>query len=302
MSRFDGRKGILLAGGAGSRLYPATLGVSKHLLSVYDKPMAYYPLSVLMHLGIRQVLLISAREDLPGYRRLFGSGAHLGMDLAYAAQASPGGIAEAFEIGRDFIGGSPVCLVLGDNLFHGPGLPSLLKDAWARNNGATLFAHQVKEPRHFGVVAFDGCGKVLSLEEKPLQPASNYAVTGLYFFDAEVAAIASNLPASPRGEREIIDVLKVYQQQGSLQARILGPGFTWLDAGTPDSLLEAGWMVRDMERRQGIKIACLEEIAWRSGWIDQALLLERAEQLKGTPYGQYLRNILSKPGCLNDSV
>lgn len=289
-------RGIVMAAGAGSRLAPVTLGVSKHLLPVYDKPMVFYPLSVLMLAGVRDVLLITTKDDLPAYQRVLGRGDHLGMDIRYAIQQQPGGIAEAFHIGREFIGSDPVSLVLGDNIFYGHAFTPMLQKARATNTGATLFAHAVHDPRRFGVVSFGADGAVQGLVEKPQNPASQYAVTGLYFFSADVVDVAASLAPSARGEREIIDVLEVYRQQGRLQAQLLGRGFTWLDAGTPDSLLEASMFVQAVEHRQGMKIACLEEIAWNSGWINAQALFTRVEQLRGTPYGRYLDGLLSGQG------
>lgn len=286
-------RGILMAAGSGSRLAPVTLGVSKHLLPVYDKPMVFYPLSVLMLAGIREVLVITTPEDLPAYQRLLGQGDHLGMRIDYAVQHGAGGIAEAFHIGHHFIGSQPVALVLGDNIFFGQGFTPMLRSAAADNPGATLFAHYVLDPHRFGVATFDEQGRVQSLVEKPSQPASHYAVTGLYFFDPDVVDVAASLGPSARGEREIIDVLDVYRQQGRLQAHLLGRGFTWLDAGTPQSLLEASMFVQAVEHRQGMKIACLEEIAWHSGWISEQTVLFRAELLRGTAYGDYLRGLVA---------
>lgn len=289
------RKGLVLAGGRGSRLYPTTLGVSKQLLPVYDKPMVYYPLSVLMLAGIRDVMVITSPDDLPAFRRLLGSGEHFGMRIEYGVQASPGGLAEAFEIGAAFIGESPVCLVLGDNFFYGQGFTPMLQTA-ARRSGATLFAYQVKDPHRFGVVGFDGDGKVESLVEKPVRPVSSYAVTGLYFFDNDVVELAPRVTPSARGEKEIIDLLDEYRKSGRLNAQVLGRGFTWLDAGTPESLLEAGMFVQTIEHRQGLKIACLEEIAWRKGWLSDAQLLARVRAFTGTEYGDYLQRLIGQSG------
>lgn len=300
--RAEPPRGIVLAGGSGSRLYPLTLGVSKQLLPVYDKPMVYYPLSVLMLAGIREVLLITTAEDLPAYQRLLGQGGYLGMDIRYAIQERPGGIAEAFDIGADFIGSRHVVLVLGDNIFYGQGFTPLLREAVDCNAGATLFAHYVMDPRRFGVVTFGADGSVQGLWEKPQRPASQYAITGLYCFDSDVVEIAADLVPSARGEREIIDVLEVYRQQGRLQAHLLGRGFTWLDAGTPESLLEAGMFVQAVQHRQGMQVACLEEIAWRQGWIDEHALRLRSKQLAGTSYGRYLYNLLERSGPGHDPV
>lgn len=288
----ENRKGILLAGGAGSRLHPATLGVSKHLLPVYDKPMAYYPMSALMLAGIRDVLIVTTPEDSGNYQRLFGDGSHLGMRFEYAQQAKPGGIAEVFEIAAEFIGDSPVCLVLGDNIFYGQGFTPQLQAVAARQRGATLFAYPVKEPERFGVVSLGAAGQVLRLEEKPAEAFSNLAVTGLYFFDNDVLDLAKEVRPSSRGEKEIVDVLKAYQAQGNLRAEVLGRGFVWLDAGTPESLLEAGTLVQAIEQRQGLKIACLEEIAWRSGWITSEKLEKLIGELGKTEYSGYLISLL----------
>lgn len=286
------RKGILLAGGAGSRLHPATLGVSKHLLPVYDKPMAYYPISVLMLAGIREVLIVTTTEDAGNYQRLFGDGGHLGMHFEYAQQSKPGGVAEVFEIAAEFIGDSPVCLALGDNIFYGQGFTPQLQGVTARQRGATLFAYPVKDPERFGIVSLGETGEVLRLEEKPANAFSNLAVTGLYFFDNDVVEIARRIGPSARGEKEIVDVLQVYQEQGNLKAEVLGRGFVWLDAGTPESLLEAGTLVQAIEQRQGLKIACLEEIAWRSGWITSDDLEGRIKKLGKTEYSEYLIGLL----------
>jgi glucose-1-phosphate thymidylyltransferase len=289
------RKGLLLAGGTGSRLFPTTLATSKQLLPIYDKPMVYYPLSVLMLAGIRDVLIITTPEDQTAYRKLLGTGDNLGIHVQYAVQPNPGGLPEAFSIGADFVGAAPVCLILGDNFFYGQGFTPLLQHASSRS-GATLFSYPVKDPHRFGVVTFDDYGKVLSLVEKPANPASNHAVTGLYFFDNDVIRIADNVQPSARGEKEILDVLDAYRQRDCLNVEPLGRGFTWLDAGTPESLLEAGMFVQTIERRQGLKIACLEEIAWRSGWISDQQLLARSSFLGSTDYGVYLRRLLDGPG------
>ena len=290
------RKGILLVGGTGSRLHPVTLGISKHLLPVYDKPMAYYPLSVLMLAGIKEVLVVTTPEDALNYRRLFGDGTHLGMNLHYALQPHPGGIAEVFEIAAAFIGGSPVCLVLGDNIFYGQGFTPLLQSVSAREEGATLFAYPVKDPHRFGIVSLDENGLVGELEEKPDHFVSSLAVTGLYFFDGNVVEISAGIKPSSRGEKEIIDVLKAYRDRDVLAAEVLGRGFVWLDAGTPETLLEAGVLVQAVEQRQGLKIACLEEIAWRAGWVTEDQVMSRADELEGTAYSEYLINLLHPEG------
>ena len=289
------RKGIVLAGGRGSRLFPTTLAVSKQLLPIYDKPMVYYSLSVLMLAGIRDVMLITTPDDLSVFKKLLGAGERFGINIEYGVQAFPGGLAEAFEIGADFIGTSPVCLVLGDNFFYGQGFTPVLKKASARAD-ATLFAYPVKDPQRFGVVGFDSSGTITSLVEKPLEPASNYAVTGLYFFDNDVVQIASKVQPSARGEKEIIDVLDEYRKLGRLHAEPLGRGFTWLDAGTPESLLEAGMFVQTIEHRQGLKVACLEEIAWRAGWLNDQQLQARALDWSATEYGIYLQRLLDESG------
>ncbi|WP_111656345.1 glucose-1-phosphate thymidylyltransferase RfbA [Isoalcanivorax indicus] len=290
--RRPARKGLLLAGGAGTRLHPITRGVSKQLLPIYDKPMVYYPLSVLMLAGIREVLVVTTPDDLPAYQRLLGEGEDFGIRIAYQVQASPGGLAEAIVLGADFIGDASVCLVLGDNIFYGQGFTPVLQAADACRDGATVFAYPVKDPQRFGVVAFDAEGKVISLAEKPARPSSPYAVTGLYFFDNEVVSIAAGVQPSARGEKEIIDVLEIYRQRGRLRTELLGRGFAWLDTGTPESLLEAGMFVQTLERRQGLKIACLEEIAWHAGWLSDDALRQRGEALANTTYGDYLLGLL----------
>jgi len=286
-------KGILLAGGAGSRLHPITLGVSKQSLPVYDKPMIYYPLSVLMLAEIREILIISTPEDLPGFQRMLGDGSQLGLSLSYAVQPSPDGLAQAFIIGREFVGEDNVCLVLGDNIFYGAGFGETLVQAASRDEGATVFGYYVADPERFGVVEFDADGKALSICEKPSDPKSNYAVTGLYFYDNEVLQIAADIKPSPRGELEITDVNNVYLQRGKLNVSVMGRGMAWLDTGTHDALMEAGNFVQAIEKRQGLKIACLEEIAYNKGWIDDPQLLVLAGSMSKTGYGQYLARLIN---------
>ena len=281
-------KGIVLAGGSGTRLHPITLGVSKQLLPVYDKPMIYYPISVLMLAGIKEILVISTPADLPQYRNLLGDGSQFGVTFSYAEQPSPDGLAQAFLIGEAFIGNDPVCLILGDNIFHGQSFSQQLHSAVKRDKGATVFGYWVKDPERFGVIDFDSEGRALSIEEKPLTPKSSYAVTGLYFYDNDVIQIAKSIKPSPRGELEITDVNNAYLQRGDLQVERFGRGFAWLDTGTHDSLLEASQYVQTIEHRQGLKVACLEEIAYQNGWIDREHLLERAKYFGKTGYGQYL--------------
>jgi len=288
------RKGIILAGGSGTRLYPVTRGVSKQLLPVYDKPMIYYPLSTLMLAGIRDVLVISTPHDLPRFRDLMGDGAQWGMNLVYAEQPSPDGLAQAFVIGRDFVGADPVCLILGDNLFHGHGLPELLRAAATRGAGATVFGYYVRDPERYGVVAFDADGRAVSIEEKPAAPRSNYAVTGLYFYDNRVLDVAATLAPSPRGELEITDVNRQYLAWGELNVELMGRGYAWLDTGTHESLLQAGTFIHTIEERQGLKVACPEEIAFRQGWIDAAALEHAADALGKSSYGAYLRALLTE--------
>ncbi|MGB2023075.1 MAG: glucose-1-phosphate thymidylyltransferase RfbA [Flavobacteriaceae bacterium] len=282
-------KAILLAGGTGSRLYPLTKGLSKQLLPVYDKPMVYYPLSLLLQAGIREVLLISTPTDLPSFKRLLGKGSQWGLELNYAEQAHPNGIAEAFIIGADFIGSDPVALILGDNLFYGADLDSKLQQAQGRAvNTATIFGCHVENPQRYGVIAFDQNGKALSIEEKPINPKSNYAVVGLYFYPNSVVEVAKQLAPSSRGELEITDVNQHYLEQGNLQVETLGQGHAWLDTGTHESLMEATQFIQTIEKRQGLKIGCLEEIAFKKGFISRQQLLQEAEEMKSTPYGQYL--------------
>lgn len=286
------RKGIVLAGGTGSRLYPMTLGASKQLLPVYDKPMIYYPISVLMLAGIRQILIISTPDALPQYRQLLGTGEQFGVTFEYAEQASPEGLAQAFLIGERFIGNDPVCLVLGDNVFHGQHFSEQLRIAASKPKGATIFGQWVKDPERFGVVAFDRTGQVVGIEEKPARPRSPYAVTGLYFYDADVVDIARQVKPSARGELEITSVNNAYLSRGDLYVERLGRGFAWLDTGTPESLMEASQYVQSVEHCQGLKIACLEEIAWNSGWIDDEALLARAARFAKTGYGDYLERLV----------
>ncbi len=288
------RKGIILAGGSGTRLHPATLAISKQLLPVYDKPMIYYPLSTLMLAGIRDILIISTPQDTPRFEQLLGDGSQWGIRLQYAVQPSPDGLAQAFVIGEDFLAGSPSALVLGDNIFHGHDIHELLAQADQRRSGATVFAYHVHDPERYGVAEFDATGKVLSLEEKPSQPKSNYAVTGLYFYDASVVELAKNLQPSPRGELEITDLNRLYLEQGQLHVEIMGRGYAWLDTGTHDSLLDAGQFIATLERRQGLKIACPEEIAWHQRWIDAAQLEQLAKPLAKNGYGQYLLRVLNE--------
>jgi glucose-1-phosphate thymidylyltransferase len=287
------RKGIVLAGGSGTRLYPLTLAVSKQLVPVYNKPMVYYPLSTLMLAGIREILLITTPHDQPAFERLLGRGADLGLDIEYAVQERPNGIAEAFTIGRDFIGTSPVALVLGDNLFYGHGLPESLRTAVERGDGGTIFAYWVRDPERYGVVEFDAAGRAVSIQEKPARPRSSWAVTGLYFYDAGVVEIAAGLVPSARGELEITDVNAAYLRQGRLHVEKLGRGVAWLDTGTHEALLQASTFIQTIETRQGLMVACLEEIAFRMGWIGAGDVERIAKPMRDNAYGQYLLRLLS---------
>ena len=287
------RRGIILAGGSGTRLHPATLALSKQLLPVYDKPMVYYPLSALMLAGIREVLLISTPQDTPRFEALLGDGSRWGMEIRYCVQPNPDGLAQAFILGRDFVAGRSSALVLGDNIFYGHDFQALLANAATRTRGASVFAYHVNDPERYGVVSFDAERRAQSIEEKPLNPKSNYAVTGLYFYDEEVCDIAAGIRPSPRGELEITDVNAAYLARGSLNVEIMGRGYAWLDTGTHDSLLEAGQFIATLERRQGLKVACPEEIAFRSGWIDAAQVEALAQPLLKNGYGQYLLKLLN---------
>lgn len=295
-------KGIILAGGSGTRLYPITRGVCKQLLPIYDKPMIYYPLSVLMLAGIRDILIISTPQDLPRFQEMFGDGSALGLRFSYTEQLAPNGLAEAFILGEEFVGSDSVCLILGDNIFYGHGMRGFLDkavEAVTKSGGATVFGYYVNNPEQLGVVEFDGDGRVLSIEEKPKAPKSNYAVTGLYFYDNTVIEIAKNLKPSPRGELEITDVNKEYLRRGNLRVELMGRGYAWLDTGTHDSLLEAGGFIATIEKRQGLKVACIEEIAYTLGFIDEEQLLRAAENHNKNGYGEYLRKlplVLQKKG------
>lgn len=285
-------KGIILAGGSGTRLYPITKGVSKQLLPIYDKPMIYYPLSVLMLAGIREALIISTPDDIDGFKRLLADGKQLGIDISYAVQPSPDGLAQAFIIGEEFIGDSNVCLVLGDNIFYGQGFTPLLRQAVNRQKGATVFGYQVKDPERFGVVAFDEDKRAISIEEKPVKPKSNYAVTGLYFYDNDVIEIAKKVKPSERGEVEITTVNQMYMERGDLNVELLGRGFAWLDTGTHESLLEAAQFVETIEKRQGYKVACLEEISLNNGWLTRKQVADIGQSMSKNAYGQYLISLV----------
>ncbi|MEZ0470934.1 glucose-1-phosphate thymidylyltransferase RfbA [Luteimonas salinilitoris] len=292
------RKGIILAGGSGTRLYPITQCISKQLLPVYDKPMIYYPLSVLMLAGIREILVINTPHEQVLFQRLLGDGSQWGVELRYAVQPSPDGLAQAFTIGRDFINGDPSCLILGDNIFYGHGLTETLRNANARDAGATVFGYYVSDPERYGVAELDGAGKVIGIEEKPAQPRSNYAVTGLYFYDAGVCDRAASLKPSARGELEITDLNRLYLDDGQLHMEALGRGSAWLDTGTHQSLLQAASFIETIESRQGLRICCPEEIAWQNGWIDDEALLALAEPLKKNGYGQYLAALVERGSAL----
>lgn len=287
-------KGIILAGGSGTRLHPITLGVSKQLLPIYDKPMIYYPISVLMLAGIQEILVISTPDDLPQYRKLLGTGEQFGVRIDYAVQPSPDGLAQAFIIGEEFIGTESVCLVLGDNIFHGQHFTEKLKRAASRQHGATVFGYWVNDPERFGVVEFDQLGRAVSIEEKPIKPKSSYAVTGLYFYDNSVVQMAKQVVPSDRGELEITAINNAYLMRGDLSVELLGRGFAWLDTGTHDSLIEAGMYVQTIEKRQGLKVACLEEIGFNNGWLSKAQVESQAQALGKTAYGQYLKKLVGE--------
>ena len=294
MSTTIERKGIILAGGSGTRLYPVTMAVSKQLLPVYDKPMIYYPLTTLMLAGIRDILIISTPQDTPRFQELLGDGSQWGITLSYAVQPTPDGLAQAFIIGREFVGDAPSALILGDNIYYGHDFETQLREASARTSGSTVFAYHVTDPERYGVVDFDAQRRAVSIEEKPLKPKSNYAVTGLYFYDSQVCDIAASIAPSPRGELEITDVNRTYLEQGQLNVELMGRGMAWLDTGTHESLLEAGQFIATIENRQGLKVACPEEIAYRKGYIDAAKLEQLAQPLKKNAYGQYLLRLLEE--------
>ena len=287
-------KGIVLAGGSGTRLYPITEGISKQLLPIYDKPMIYYPISVLMLANINEILIISTPDDINAYKRLLGNGENFGIDIEYAIQENPEGIAQAFLIGENFIGQDNVSLILGDNIFYGQYFSNILETAAQKNSGATIFGYHVKDPERFGIAELNKAGRIISIKEKPIKPKSNYAITGLYFYDNEVIDISKSIKPSPRGELEITDINNAYLSKGNLDIEILGRGFTWLDSGTHDSLLEASQFVQTLEERQGLKVACLEEIGFEKGWLDKSFLIRQAKKIKNNKYGEYLLSLIEK--------